>query len=353
MESSGEPKRPHFHLPWHHAGPEQEAAKEEERRRRAELEQQAEVNRRAEADRQAKDHWLLGGGGIPTMATERLSKARGTDPEKSVFSSDLSPDEAALLRRNGYRALGLVSGSAMYHVGIVYASAYQDSEMSVLSGAYDEATRLAVSRMQKEAAALGAHGVVGVRFNMVRREWSEKSVEVQILGTAVAGPAQDAPSAPWLSDLSGQEWWALYRAGYSPVGLVYGHSAWFILTTQDDEWDESGGYNTELTHFSMALTQCRNRAAATVVGMARHLGATGIVGVHISRRVEEMRLSGTDENPAYEREHHSLLLSLIGTAIRLRPDAPATLRATGNVLSLRDGRFVPPVVSTAEATFEE
>jgi hypothetical protein len=47
-----------------------------------------------------------------------------------------------------------------------------------------------------------------------------------------------------------------------------------------------------------------------------------------------------------------LMLSLIGTAIRLRPDAPATIRATGNVLSLRDGRFVPPSISTAEVTFE-
>jgi len=185
----------------------------------------------------------------------------------------------------------------------------------------------------------------------VRREWSEKSVEVQIFGTAVAGPG-NAPATPWLSDLSGQEWWALHRAGYDPVGLVYGHCAWFILTTMNDEWNERSVSNTELTHFSDALAQCRNRASTSAFRMARQLHAMGIVGVHLSRRVEEMHLSGSDGNPAYEREHHSLMLSLIGTAIRLRPDAPATIRATGNVLSLRDGRFVPPSISTAEVTFE-
>jgi hypothetical protein len=102
----------------------------------------------------------------------------------------------------------------------------------------------------------------------------------------------------------------------------------------------------------MALSQCRNRATATAKTMARQLGAIGIVGVHLSRRVEEMRLSGPGLDPTYEREHHSLMLSLIGTGVRLRADAPATIRATGNVLSLRDGRFVPQVISTREATFE-
>ena len=48
-----------------------------------------------------------------------------------------------------------------------------------------------------------------------------------------------APSDPWLSDLSGQEWWALHRAGYEPAALVWGHCTWFILTTQQDEWIES------------------------------------------------------------------------------------------------------------------
>jgi uncharacterized protein YbjQ (UPF0145 family) len=345
------PKKSRFHLPWHHATPEEEAAKQAEAQRRAEQEQQVIQVRQAEAQRQTADLQALGRGGIPTMAQRRLAEARGEDAEHATFSSDLSPDEAALLRRNGYRALGQVCGSAMYHVGTAYASAYQDCEVTVLSNAYNEATRLAVSRMQQEATMIGAHGVVGVRFDIVRREWSAKSIEVQLVGTAVAGTAQ-APGTPWLSDLSGQEWFALHRAGYDPVGFVYGHCTWFILTTQMDEWGESSYINQELGHFSDALRQCRNRANGMVQGMARQMHAGGVVGVHLSRHLEEIRLTGAGDNPAYEREHHNLTLSLIGTAIRLRPDAPKTIRATGNVLSLLDGRITPRVITTTAAKFE-
>ncbi len=351
MESSGEPKRSHFHLPWHHTSQEQEISKDAEKQRRAELDKLIDANRESEAVRQAADLRLLGGGGIPAMATQRLATIRGTDPQQTFFSSDLSPAESALLRRNGYRSLGLVSGSAMYHVGIVHASGSSDSEMRELSAAYTSATGLAVSRMQQEASAVGAQGVIGVRFDIVRREWSAKSIEVRVLGTAVAGPDR-ALSTPWLSDLSGQDWWALHRAGYHPIALVYGHCAWFVLTAASDEWNERSVGNTELSHFSAALTQCRNRASSAAVKMGQQLQAIGIVGVHYSRHVSKMRLYGPDKNPAYEREHHSMMLSMIGTAIRLRPDAPATIRATGTVLSLGDGRLMPSTISIGEATFD-
>ena len=345
-------KQSRFHLPWHQTTPEEKAAKEAAAQERATLREQLDELRRAEALRREADLQSLAQGGIPTMAAQRLSEIRGADPEQSTFSSDLSPDEAALLRRNGYRPLGLVSGSAMYHVGSVYPpaygsaranqgntrlfpalnpAAYRDGELTTLSGAYNEATRLAVSRMQQEATAIGAFGVVGVRYTMARRVWGLKSIEVRLLGTAVAGPDRP-PAAPWLSDLSGQEWYALHRAGYDPVGLVYGHCAWLILTTQLDAWTAFSGRNQELAHWSDALRQCRNRANGAVYTMARDLQAVGVVGMHLTRRLEEFRFF-------VEGEHHILTLHLIGTAVRLRPDAPKTIRATGNVLSLRDGRI--------------
>ena len=54
-----------------------------------------------------------------------------------------------------------------------------------------------------------------------------------------------------------------------------------------------------------------------------------------------MRLSGPGEDPAYEREHHNLVISIIGTAIRLRPDAPPGVAPTLQILSLRDGTISP------------
>ncbi len=302
----------------------------------------------AEQARQERDQHLLESGRLPLGAAERLARVGGSG-DGLAFSSDLAPDEAGLLRRHGLQPVSLVTGSCMYHVGIAYASAYHDCEVSQLSGAYNEASRLAVARMQMEAQAVGAHGVVGVRYSIVRHEWADKSVEVQVVGTAVraAGPA---PSTPWLCDLSGQDWWALHRAGYEPAALAYGHCTWFVLTTQSDEWIGQNFRNQEYDHFSQALSQCRTRAVQHMRQMARDIGALGVTGVHISRRLDEVRLTGSGENPVYEFEHHNLVLSMIGTAIRLRPDAPRAVPASQMVLSLRSGRLESRV-GAAEAGF--
>ncbi len=306
-----------------------------------------------ERDRQERDQYLLESGQLPSTARARLESLGERGPGALAFTSDLAPDEAALLRQQGFQAICLVGGSALYHVGYAYASAWQDVEVAQLSQAYNEATRLATERMAMEAAVVGAHGVVGVRYTIVRHEWADRTIEVQLVGTAVRGPGP-APRQPWLCDLSGQEWWALRRAGYEAAALAYGHCTWFILTQMQDEWTEQSFSNAELRHFSEALAHCRNRASAHLLRCARDAGATGLVGVHISRRLDEVRLTGSDENPAYEREHHNLVLSMIGTAIRRRPDAErpaASGRGPSLVLSLRDGRLVP-AESIAESDFE-
>lgn len=333
-------KKPGFHLPWGHHTPEQDAAKADAERQRVEMAQKIAGNKLAETQRQHKDLQLLSQGGIPSQATERLQEIGTGGLEGVLFTSDLSPDEAGLLRREGYKARGLVTGSAMYHVGQAYASSRGDCEVDVLSKAYDAATDLAVSRMRQEARLIGAHGVVGVRLSIVRHEWADKTVEVQVIGTAVQGPGA-APSDPWMSDLSGQEWWALHRAGYEPAALVWGHCTWFILTTQQDERIEKSWNNQELTHWSAALGRARTLVMNHLTAEARRHRATGVTGVKIARRMDEVRLSGPGEDPAYEREHHNLVISIIGTAIRLRPNAPPGVVPTLEILSLRDGKISP------------
>jgi uncharacterized protein YbjQ (UPF0145 family) len=345
------PAKPRFHLPWVHRTPEQEEARAEAERQRALLQQLTIQNRQAEQARQMKDMAALSQGGLPVQATERLREIGRAGEEGALFTSDLDPDEAALLRREGFKARGLVTGSAMYHVGQAFASAYQDCEVDVLSKAYDKATDLAVSRMGKELRLIGAHGVVGVRLSMVRHEWADKTVEVQVMGTAVEGPGKP-PADPWMCDLSGQEWYALHRAGYEPAALVWGHCTWFILTTQQDEWTERSWVNSELTHWSQALGTARHIAMGTLVRQARTHKATGVAGVRIARRLDEVRLTGLGENPVYEREHHNLAVSIIGTAIRVRADAPAGVTPTVQVLSLRDGRLAPAALGAGDLKIE-
>lgn len=327
-----------FHLPWHNPSAEKGA---EEQAHQAALvaTQQA---RQAELDRQAADLQELARGGIPAAARQRLREL-AAEPE-GTFTSDLAPDELGLLRQRGYRSRGLVTGSCLYHVGLAYASAYQDSQVRELSGAYNAATALAVSRMEQEVRLLGAHGAIGVRVTMARHEWAEGTVEVGIVGTAVTGP-DPAPAKPWLSDLSGQEWWALQRAGYEAAALVWGNCTWFVLTKPGDEQIKRSYANVEFTHQSNGLAQARKIALAHLTKQAKAARAHGVTGIHLSRRIDEVRLSGS------EYEHHTIVLSIIGTAIRLRKDAPRAVVATRPILSLRDGRLTP-VVMHNDARFE-
>jgi uncharacterized protein YbjQ (UPF0145 family) len=192
--------------------------------------------------------------------------------------------------------------------------------------------------------------VVGVRVALVRHEWADKTIEVQLIGTAVEGSGPK-PKEPWTCDLSGQEWWALHRAGYQPVGIVWGHASWFILTTYNDEWNITSWQNVELAHWSQALSSARHIAMRSVRDLASKHGASGVAGVRIDRRLDEIRLTG-GEGDVYEREHHNLVLAVIGTAIRPIPGAPTQVRPTTMVLSLREGRLSPVAIDAKDVAIE-
>ncbi len=337
-----------FHLPWQHT-PDEDAARAEAERRKQEIEQLTLQRRQEEQIRQTNDFRELSRGGLPSQAVSRLKEIGETG--SGIFTSDLAPEEAGLLRREGFRPIGMVTGSAMYHVGQAYASIYNDCEVNVLSDAYNIATKLAVARMRQELKLINGHGVVGVRLNLVRHEWADKTVEVQVIGTAVEGPGIP-PKNPWLCDLSGQEWYMLHRAGYQPAGLVWGHCTWFVLTTYADEMTKQTWSNVEMTHWSTALSSARHVALKHVRGQAKEQDATGVAGVKIVHRLDEVHLTG-GEGDVYEREHHNLVLSVIGTAIKAIPHMPIPrVAATIDVLSLLDGRISPVGIGAMDAVVE-
>jgi len=68
--------------------------------------------------------------------------------------------------------VGLVIGSSIYHIGVQIASYRQNQELQVLSQAMYQARELAMSRMEEEADALGADGIVGVASHFCSREFA-------------------------------------------------------------------------------------------------------------------------------------------------------------------------------------
>ena len=97
-------------------------------------------------DQQTTD---LGVAGVPQDAIKRLAELQ---PGKagSIFTSDLSVNEFLLVREAGFRPLGLVLGSSIYHVGLQVGRWGRNQELDVLSQAMYHARELAMSRMQAE-----------------------------------------------------------------------------------------------------------------------------------------------------------------------------------------------------------
>ena len=233
------------------------------------------ANEDAQAEQEERDAKVsqadLASGQLPLQAQRRLAQETGAKP---LFATDLSVDEFLLIHSDGYNAVGQVMGSSIYHIGLQYVS-YTRGELMTITRAHMQARSLAMGRMEQEAKALGAHVVVGVRLRTRAYEWGPDLLEFTAIGTAVRIPGVPAPEQPILSDLSGEDFWTLLRAGYAPRGLAMGFCAFAI-------WGSRGMYgyrNQELTDFSAGVYQARSLAMQRLTQDVGRLGASGVVGV--------------------------------------------------------------------------
>src|SRR5690242_5883432 len=117
--------------------------------------------------------------GVPQDAIARLAELRPGSPG-SIFTSDLSVNEFLLVREAGFRPLGLVLGSSIYHVGLQIGRWGKNQELDVLSQAMYHARELAMTRMEAEASQLGADGIVGVRLDVEMKEFGNDIAEFKI-----------------------------------------------------------------------------------------------------------------------------------------------------------------------------
>jgi uncharacterized protein YbjQ (UPF0145 family) len=221
--------------------------------------------------------------GVPDVGRARLEQNK-----RGLFTSDLSVNEFLLVKDAGFDPLGLVVGSSIYHIGYQQSSWKQSQEMEVLSQAMYHARELAMTRMEEEADSLGADGVVGVRLDIGRYEWGEHMAEFIAIGTAIKhreGKLHRAPNGrPFTSDLNGQDFWTLMRAGHRPVGMVMGSCVYHVAHRGFLQSMKQAGQNVELVNFTQALYDARELAMARMQTEAEQVEAEGIVGVQLQER---------------------------------------------------------------------
>ena len=252
---------------------------------------------------------------LPEHARERMAMMQQGGKQSHLFTSDLSVNEFLLVKEAGFDPVGLVVGCSMYHIGFQWAGVNQNMEMTVLSQAMYHARELAMTRMQEEAEALGADGIVGVRLSAKHMTWEPNMAEFVAIGTAVKSRDKSLSyrtihGKPFTSDLSGQDFWTLLRAGYRPLGLVMGNCVYHVAYQGFGQWVKNIGRNVEMVNFTQALYDARELAMERMQIEAANLEAEGIIGANIhenqyswSSHVIEFFAIGTAVTPTRE-DHH-------------------------------------------------
>lgn len=214
---------------------------------------------------------------LPQHARERLEGMR----QHHFFTSDLSVNEFLLVKEAGFQPLGLVMGSSIYSIGLQPIRAGVSEELTMLTQAMYSARELAMVRMEEEANALGADGIVAVRLTLTVHQWGSNVIEFVAIGTAVKSEStainyRTTDGRPFTSDLSGQDFWTLLNAGYRPVGFVMGNCVYAVASS-----GQVGNKNVELEGPTQALYDARELAMERMQVEAEALNAGGIVGVLI------------------------------------------------------------------------
>jgi uncharacterized protein YbjQ (UPF0145 family) len=234
------------------------------------------------------------------------------------YTSDLSIDEALLLEEIGFEPLEFVMGSSFFHIGYQLASWGRNQEMDTLTRAMEQARALAMSRLLEQIGA--ADGVVGVRLLV---DHHHHNAEFIAMGTAVRarsnGAAWRVSGRPFTSDLSGQDFWALARAGWRPRGLVMGCCVYHVAHQSLGQWLGRIGNNCEMPNFTQALYDARELAMERMEAEARRLGAAGVVGTRVEEgshgwhpHVIEFLALGTAIAPTGGAHEHDPVQPVIG-----------------------------------------
>ena len=291
------------------------------------------IFREKDDDRVSREHReatvaALQGGEIPPCARRRLESQVASG--SSFFSSTFTAKEYLLAREGRYLPISQVMGSAFIKMAWnpeadeEIPSFVNTGELDALTLAHKQACELALERLQKEAAVLGADGVIGVLVKRAEVAWAENVTEFTAVGTAVRIPGcvkpvgEQSVTWPFTSTLSGQEFWQLYESGYWPAGIVMGNSTYYVRGNwrTTSSFDIFGGTNQELSYFSDGFSRARELAIGRLTSGIVKLCAEGAVDMDVSHSI---RLC---QSELEERKTLDIIVTfyLVGTAVVRRPD---------------------------------
>jgi uncharacterized protein YbjQ (UPF0145 family) len=190
--------------------------------------------------------------------------------------------------------LGVVLGAGIFQIWrptscqTVMTRAGEPLVYTSYENAVHDAWATAVGRLEDEASALGAHGVLGT---YVSQRWLTEgwNLEVELRGTAVRFEGEPPLGRPFLSTLSMDSFLKLLIGGWVPCGI-----AWAVSAVHVHGYDASPMLtgsplsNMEMPVPTAAVLLTRERLEAQARATLAACGAEGGVGmtVQMERRTQ-------------------------------------------------------------------
>jgi uncharacterized protein YbjQ (UPF0145 family) len=232
----------------------------------------------------------------------------------------IAPEIGALLIAldTGFAPVTTVLGATTYQLNpqAWYCRAWSTGGHRVLENyedALDAMWTAAVDRLEDEARAVGAHGVIGVSL---REETVGVGVhQLQLSGTAVVVPGAPVLAEPFLSYLAADDVLRLLRGGWAPTAIGWGVAAVHVHSWSNNAWWQGTTFtNAEMQVPTEAMQEARARCQHH---LHRTLGSAG--GVLVSSDLTVVRTPQKCGN----QEGGTLIRGrLTGTAV-VRFGAPA------------------------------
>lgn len=267
------------------------------------------------------------GRGLPPVAQARIARASG----QRVRTSLLGAPAAVALDGIGFEPVGEVMGCVVQHIGwagygcgVYPAMGYGVSygyAPTITSGSggymgyapYVDALyygyEMSLHRMLLEAQALGADGVVGVRWTQERLDENQNR-EFVALGTAVRVRSASRPAHLFATDLAGTDVAKAMHGGWTPTGLVAG----IAVAVRHDDYNTRmqarswSAYNIEVGGYTELVTHVRADARAQFANRAARQGGDAAV-------VSDMTLDVWEIEQGENHRDHVAESIVIGTSI--------------------------------------
>ncbi len=258
-------------------------------------------------------------GGLPLRARERLAD----ETSHRLFTSDLRVNEFLVSREIQCQPISQVMGSSIYHIGKIPDYKGATGEIEAISQAHRESRGRALSRLYQEAQLVRADAVIGVRLQErlitvgshgKGGDDGDEVIEFTVVGTAVRAPWITKPqNTPIITDLTGQDFWALAREGFEPCGFPFDfcrYHVWHVM--RGGAWSPGG----EVTSAHQAIEAARTSVEASIEKQAKNFGAEFVVGSDIKVTAKEVPCGFRE----CELNDLDVDVSWFGTAIRRIPD---------------------------------